>query len=120
MLWTAPRRVESLSWVQCSSARRVGRHKLSSVMQQQHLGILGGLTAAIAIGGCVPATYVQVPALQGRVAGQDGCPNAAAVVHVVRDSDHVEVATIPTAIDGTFRREQQCNLTIQFAGADRR
>jgi GNAT superfamily N-acetyltransferase len=32
MLWTAPRRVESLSLVLCSSARRVGRRRLSSVM----------------------------------------------------------------------------------------
>jgi hypothetical protein len=32
MLWTAPRRVESLSLLSCSSARRVGRHRLSSVM----------------------------------------------------------------------------------------
>ena len=30
--WTAPRRVGSLSLVQCSSARRVARHKTSSVM----------------------------------------------------------------------------------------
>ena len=32
MLWTAPRRVESLSSVSCPSARRVGRHRLSSVV----------------------------------------------------------------------------------------
>jgi hypothetical protein len=35
MLWTAPRRVDSLSLVQCPSARRVGRHRLSSVMLQK-------------------------------------------------------------------------------------
>jgi hypothetical protein len=33
MLWTAPRRVESLSLIWCLLARRVGRHRLSSVMR---------------------------------------------------------------------------------------
>ena len=40
MLWTAPRRVESLSLVQYSSTRRVGRHRLSSVMPIMAVGLL--------------------------------------------------------------------------------
>ena len=32
LLWTAPRRVERLSLVQCPSARRVARHRASSVI----------------------------------------------------------------------------------------
>jgi hypothetical protein len=39
MLWTAPRRVESWSLVQCPPARRVGRHRLSSVIRPSHLGM---------------------------------------------------------------------------------
>jgi len=87
-------------------------------MWRKQLGILGTLVVATVLGGCVPATYVQVPALQGRVVGPDGGPVATAVVHVVRDSDHAEVATIPAAADGTFHRPERSSFMVQFAGAD--
>ena len=47
MLWTAPRRVECLPLVQCPLARRVGRHRLSSV--------IGPRMTAIAKSGRIPA-----------------------------------------------------------------
>jgi len=53
MLWTAPRRVESLSLVSCSSARREARHRSSSVsghtgMWKPLLSITGLLIIALA------------------------------------------------------------------------
>lgn len=87
-------------------------------MQRQHLGILVGVAVAVATVGCVPATYVQVPALRGRVVGPHDQPIANAVVHVVRDSDDVEVVAVPAAADGTFSRPEQGAFFFQFAGAD--
>ncbi len=84
-------------------------------MRHRHLIIPA---VAAALGGCVPATYVQVPALSGRVVGPDGRPAADAVVHVVREPDQAEVATVPTTADGTFRRPEDGAFFFQFAGAD--
>lgn len=88
------------------------RHLLS-------LTLATGLSA-LALTGCVPAKYVEVTALRGRVIGPDSQPVAAAAqVHVIRDRDNAEVAAIPARPDGTFDRPEQSHLTFQFAGADR-
>ena len=89
------------------------------VMQRPHFGILVIFFAATTAGGCVPATYVEVPALRGRVVDAGGRPVSDAVVQVVRDVDHTQMATFPASADGTFCRPQQGNFTFQFAGADR-
>jgi hypothetical protein len=81
--------------------------------------LAGIMTAAFWMGGCVAVTYVQVPAIQGRVVNAQGQPMPNAVVHVVRDSDKTEVAAIPSQPDGTFHRAEQSRFAMQFAGADR-
>jgi len=87
-------------------------------MQRQHLGFLLIYLLVLAVGGCVPATYVEVPALRGRVVNPGARPAGDAVVQVLRDSDHAEVATFHTNADGTFSRPEQGRFYFQFAGAD--
>ena len=66
----------------------------------------------------MPARYVEVPAIRGRVVDPDGQPAGGAAVRVVRDGDLAEVARVTTRADGTFDRPEQGSMTVQVAGAD--
>ena len=90
---------------------------MSSIVRLNALA--GIMTAAFWMGGCVAVTYVEVPAIQGRVVDAQGQPMPNAVVHVVRDSDKSEVAAVSSQTDGTFHRAEQSKFGLQFAGADR-
>jgi len=75
--------------------------------------------SALAPTGCIPAKYIEIPAVRGRVMGPDSQPTSAAQIHIVRDRDNAEVAALTARPDGTFDRPEQSHLTFQFAGADR-
>jgi hypothetical protein len=86
---------------------------------QHHLGIFFTCLLSLAASGCVPATYVEIPALHGCVVDSGGRPVVGAFVQIVRDKDHAELANFRPSEDGTFDRVEQSRFTFQFAGADR-
>jgi hypothetical protein len=67
--------------------------------------------AALLFGGCFPLVYVHVPALKGRVLGQDGRPVQNAIVQVVNE-DHREVERVPVAPDGTFETKEISDIGV--------
>lgn len=80
-------------------------------MTPRPFGPVCAALVAVSAVGCVPATYVQVPPLHGRVVDADGHPVATAVVSVVRQPGGTVIATLPTAADGTFHRPEQSHFT---------
>jgi len=80
--------------------------------------IVGACLSTFGPIGCVPARFVEIPALRGRVIGPDSQPVGGAVVRVIRDRDDAEVAAISSRPDGSFDRPEQSHMTVQFAGAD--
>ncbi len=69
------------------------------------------------VAGCVPAKFVEVPAIRGRVVDAEGVPVPNATVRVLK-ADATRVAEVVTGLDGTFHRAEQSRIALQFAGAD--
>ena len=67
----------------------------------------------------MPAKYVALPAIRGRVVDSDGHPVSNASIEIVKQRENKAVGTINTKIDGTFDRREESSFVFQFAGADR-
>jgi hypothetical protein len=87
-------------------------------MQRQQHPYMLLVSLVLLVAGCVPARYVEVPALRGRVIDADGRPIRDATVNVASDAGRNIVATMMSRIDGTFTRAEQSEFFLQFAGAD--
>ena len=107
--WSGPRRrYSSLSVERRACAAAAAQRQF--VMQRQHALILLILLAP----GCVPAKYVEVPALRGRVIDAEGRPVRDATVHVASESGSGMTATIISRSDGTFSRAEQSKFFLQL------
>ncbi len=74
--------------------------------------VVGGMA------GCVPAWYVRMPVLRGRVVDEAGRGVGGAVVEVTRMEDGGRVAEVVAARDGRFVRAEEGAWGVQVPGAD--
>jgi len=79
--------------------------------------ILAGLTL-LTVGGCMPATYITVPALHGRVLDANSRPISGAMVEITKEDDGHQVATIISGPDGRFSRPEDGHFFLDIPGAD--
>jgi hypothetical protein len=76
--------------------------------------------AATSLVGCIPATFVRIPAVRGRIIDADGKPIADAVVTIQAISNtSFEINSITTDKAGRFSRAEASNWIIYFLPQDR-
>jgi len=83
--------------------RRIAHYPQDTLPRLTRLRIIAPVVAAILTAGCFPATYIQRPAIRGRVVDEDSSqPIAGASVQMVRVKDDKICAEVTTGKDGKF------------------
>jgi hypothetical protein len=96
----------------------IARQRYRAIMRLRHFANIAIPFLALVVGGCIPATYIQVPALRGRVVDPDGRPVNHAAVEVAGGDGTLVGAVVYTGPSGTFSRPEQSSFIFVIPAAD--
>lgn len=74
--------------------------------------------AVFSLVGCIPAEFVEVPSLRGRVVDSDHRPLGNATVRITARGGAYPSITFSTRPDGTFACPEQSRFSLMIPGAD--